>query len=605
MTIIQSEVKPLTSLPDDLDMYGFLFEHWPSYRYDPRGTGQPLLIDEGTGQRWTFEECQQRVDDLAVALRTKLGVVNDTVVAIYSANNVDYIVAILACHKIGAIVSCANPAYQPSELSFQLEASKSTVMFVGEEAYDAGLTAALQAKIPADKVIVMQTPATCQARGALKGGAKRTDKDAWTLEGLVSEGQAIVQRHGASAYAEGRARLGAGQARAKLAFLSFSSGTTGLPKGVMIPHYAPISNVQQMSAYNNLINSPSHSPARYRPGKDVSLGGLPFYHIYGLVIGLLWTFYTGITNVVVAKFKGIEALIKTTLKYRITLWWLVPPQVVLLVKDPSVKPYLSELRGLVRALMIGAAPLSDDLSSQLEKTLPGIDWGQGYGMTECSTLVSMYPPGLKPVLGSAGRLVTNVEACVVDPQGKRVPVGETGELWIRSPSVTLGYLNNEKATQEMWVGDGWLRTGDEVKFNEEGDMFILDRLKELIKVKGFQVAPAELEGFILGHEDVADVGVIGLPDEASGEIPLAFIALSEGAKQRLAKAGSARAAEEDKVRSEVMKLVADNKIKYKHLAGVVIIDAIPKNPSGKLLRRQLRDMAKQLPPLEKRGQGKL
>lgn len=343
-----------------------------------------------------------------------------------------------------------------------------------------------------------------------------------------------------------------------------------MQKGVMIQHYAPISNVQQMSAFNNLIANPNDPQGRFRPGKDVSLGCLPFYHIYGLVIGLLWTFFSGIPIVVVPKFKGIEALIKTTLKFGITLWWLVPPQVVLLVKDPSARPYVPELRKLLRWIMIGAAPLSNDLSAQLEKTLPGIDWGQGYGMTECSTLISMHPPSHKPILGSAGRLVANVEARVVDAEGRSLPVGGTGELWIRSPSVTLGYLANPKATAEMWVEDGWLRTGDEVKFNEQGDMFILDRLKELIKVKGFQVAPAELEGFILSNDDVGDCGVIGLPDERSGEVPFAFISLSEGAKARLQGAGQAREEEAEKIKRAVIKLVADNKIKYKHLAGVAM-----------------------------------
>lgn len=331
----------------------------------------------------------------------------------------------------------------------------------------------------------------------------------------------------------------------------------------MIQHYAPLSNIQQFASFNGMI---SGKGTRFLPGRDVSLGGLPFYHIYGLVVGLLWTFYSGITNVVLPRFAGIEPMIKTTLKYGITLWWLVPPQVVLLVKDPKAKPYLPQLAKQVRFLMIGAAPLSDDVSKQLDKALPGVDWGQGYGMTESCTVLSMHPPGIKPVYGSAGRLVSDVEAQVVSPEGKVQPVGELGELWARGPSVTLGYLNNQKATDEMWVKEGgWLRTGDEVKFNEEGDMFILDRLKELIKVKGFQVAPAELEGWLLNHEDVADAGVIGLPDDMSGEIPVAFVALSQTAKERVAKDGSG---EEDKIKEGLMRFVADNKIRYKHLGAV-------------------------------------
>lgn len=189
-------------------------------------------------------------------------------------------------------------------------------------------------------------------------------------------------------------------------------------------------------------------------------------------------------------------------------------------------------------------------------------------MTECATLLTMHPPGMRPVLGSAGRLVSDVEALVVNSEGKKVGVGETGELWVRGPSNTLGYLNNAKATEEMWTKEGWIRTGDEVTFNAEGDMFILDRLKELIKVKGFQVPPAELEGWILNHEDVADCGVIGFPDESSGEIPLAFVMLSSAAAQRLDAAGDRRSDEEKKIKASIMRSVAENKIRYKHLGGV-------------------------------------
>lgn len=288
-------------------------------------------------------------------------------------------------------------------------------------------------------------------------------------------------------------RLAPGESKKKLAFLSFSSGTTGLPKGVMIQHSAPCNNVLQQFPFNDITIQPK-ADSRFRPGVDVSLGVLPFFHIYGLVVGLLFTFFAGLTNVAIPRFKGIEAMIKTALKYRITLWWLVPPQVVLLVKDPSVKPYVPELQELVRFLMIGAAPLSDELSTQLQRLFPTIGAPQGAGMTETCTVTTMHPVGMKPLSGSAGRLFSDVEARVVTPEGKDCGIDEAGELWIRGPTNTLGYLNNPKATEEMWVDGGWIRTGDEVKFNRDGDMFIVDRLKELIKVKGFQVAPAELEG---------------------------------------------------------------------------------------------------------------
>lgn len=284
-----------------------------------------MLIDEETGRKYTFDECKQRTDWVAAGLRDQLGVRRDTVVALFSANSVDYIVAILACHKLGAVVSCANPSYEPSELAYQLDASKATIMIVGQENVQSGVEGAEKAGIRRDHVVVMQTPSTCQKEGALSAaGQKRLKDGAWTLEGLAVEGKKSAAKRGKASLDEGRHVLQSGEARSKLAFLSFSSGTTGLPKAVQIQHYAPVSNVQQMTAFNGMVGGQDQ---RFSPGKHVSLGCLPFYHIYGLVIVLFWAFFSGVTTVVVPKFRGIEALIKTTLKYRIDCWWLVPPQV--------------------------------------------------------------------------------------------------------------------------------------------------------------------------------------------------------------------------------------------------------------------------------------
>ena len=197
--------------------------------------------------------------------------------AIFSANCVDYLIAILACHKLGAIVSAANPSFQPSELSYQLDASKATAIFVGEEAIQSGSDAAKKAKIPDDKVIIMQTPKTCQEKGALKGGDKQTSNGAWNLEGLVAVGQETVKSKGEKTLEEGRMKLQRGEAHTKLAFLSFSSGTTGLPKGVCIQHYAPISNVLQHAPFNDIKN-PSKSDDRLaQGGQHKTFGALPFF----------------------------------------------------------------------------------------------------------------------------------------------------------------------------------------------------------------------------------------------------------------------------------------------------------------------------------------
>ncbi|KAG9103257.1 hypothetical protein FRC07_010052 [Ceratobasidium sp. 392] len=285
-------------------------------------------------------------------------------------------------------------------------------------------------------------------------------------------------------------------------------------------------------------------------------------------------------------------MLKSIVKYRITHLSLVPPQLVLFCKHPATKNY--DFSHCHFALA-GAAPVSPELTAQFRQIIPSISFGQAYGMTETSTIVTMVPlehAGTGGVPGSAGHIIPNTIVKVVKPDGTLAGYDEPGELVVAGPQTTLRYENNEAATKETYV-DGWVRTGDEVVINKFGDVFIVDRLKELIKVRGFQVAPAELEGHLLDHPLVDDAGVIGLPDEFSGEVPLAFVVLSAQAK----KSGKGEAA----IKKEIAKFVSDKKVNYKWLkGGVVIVDAVPKNPSGKILRRELRDWAKSLTP-EERG----
>jgi len=239
----------------------------------------------------------------------------------------------------------------------------------------------------------------------------------------------------------------------------------------------------------------------------------------------------------------------------------------------------------------GAAPLSAELVNQLVKVLPNAQIGQGYGMTESCTSISMFSTETRiGVPGSGGRLLPGVTARVVKLDGTPAGLNEPGELYVKMPSLALGYWNNEEATKETFV-DGWLRTGDEVIIDKDKEVFVVDRLKEMIKVKGFQVAPAELEGCLLGIPEVADACVVPVPDDYSGEIPMAFVVLRAQVAERIA----ANPGEAEKVKAAIIKFVADNKVAYKWLAGgVELVDSIPKNPSGKLLRRVLRDRARGL-----------
>ncbi|KAJ9478563.1 putative Oxalate--CoA ligase (putative) [Pseudozyma hubeiensis] len=588
--IFTSASEPVKELPDDLDVYGCMYEYFPPSRPDLRNTGLPLLIDEETAQEFTFQQSKEITDLLSVALSEVCGLGPDTRASIYATNSVYFLMTIWATHRIGATLSPANPAFLAKELTFQLEASDSKLLFISDDEVSIknGLEAAKQANIPKDRVIIIQEPMTVLKYSESNyGRIQRKSQGAWTLAGLIEEGRAIVKAKGQAILDSTRHKLKPGEGKTKIAFLSFSSGTTGLPKGVAIQHYAVTSNALQTMAHNKVGNKIG-APGRFCPGKDVSLGILPQSHIFGLSTCSHFVFFAGIANLVMRKFRGIEAMIKTILKYKISVWWLVPPQVVLFCKDPSVEPYLDDLRKVSRFAMVGAAPLSDDLSRQFTKRFPDLDWGQGSGMTETCSVTTMLPVGERAVMGSAGRLISNTEAKVVDSNGKELGHDELGELWLRGPQITLGYTNNEQATKDTYLPGGWLRSGDEVKISREGDVFFIDRLKELIKVKGFQVAPAELEGFLLDHPDVSDCGVIGIQDEAAGELPFAFIALSQDAKKRVKE-------QEEAIKSSILKFVADNKVRYKHLCGVAFLDVIPKTASGKILRREMREMAKKLP----------
>ena len=266
----------------------------------------------------------------------------------------------------------------------------------------------------------------------------------------------------------------------------------------------------------------------------------------------------------------LEQFLQLHADYGITRSFVAPPIVVALAKHPIVDSYdLSALR----QVFSGAAPLSAELALETGARL-GCEVVQGYGMTEASPVTQLTPPGqFKP--GSVGVTTPNTELRVVDPaSGADLDLDADGELWIRGPQVMKGYLNNPVATAATLDADGWLHTGDIGHIDSDGHVYIVDRLKELIKSSGFQVAPAELEGLLLTHPAVADAAVVGRPDEERGEVPVAFIALKPGAE-----------ASPDEVRA----FVDDQVAHFKRLGDVTIVDTIPKSAAGKILRRLLRD----------------
>ena len=339
-----------------------------------------------------------------------------------------------------------------------------------------------------------------------------------------------------------------------LVALPYSSGTTGLPKGVMLTHRNLVANVLQATATVDILDG------------DVVLGVLPFFHIYGMSVIMNASVYMGATVVSMPRFDLAQCL-EAIQKYRVTLAFVVPPIVLALAKSPLVDQYdLSS----IRTLFSGAAPLGDNLAAAVCGRL-GCSVRQGYGLTETSPVTHTGRPGGGAHKSGIGPPAPNTEVRVVDIQtGRDVEASEEGEIWIRGPQVMKGYLNRPDATAAMIDADGWLHTGDVGYVDDSGGFFIVDRVKELIKYKGFQVAPAELEAILLSHPCVADAAVIPLPDEEAGEIPKGFVVLK-------GEAGV----------DDIMTYVADRVARYKQLRRLEITDQIPKSPSGKILRRIL------------------
>lgn len=562
MAEVVSPAGILPHIPDDLTLAQFILdaEH---VRKPVRKSGA-WIIDDQSGRKIGFEELRTRTYGLANALSIRYNIQEDQVVLIYSPNHVDYLVAAWAAHRLGAAVSGANPLFTVDELVYQINTVKAAVIITHPDSLNVALASAHAAGVPADRVILFDVEGADTAQRA-------------TVQVLISQGLGsapnFIER-----------KLAPGEGKTKVAFLNFSSGTTGRPKAVAIPHYAPIANVIQLATHHKV--GEDYAGQRFKPG-DVCCAVLPLYHIYGLVFNTHYAFFCGMTVVLTVKFNFLEFL-KSITRHRITHLMLVPPHIVLLCKHPAVKSYDFSH---VRYITSGAAPLSREVMEQLVQMFPNAALGQSYGLTESCTVISTWALDKRCDLsGGAGQLLPGIVGRVEKPDGTLADFDEPGELVVKTQALALGYANNLEATKETFV-DGWLRTGDEVKMNRKGEIVVLDRLKEMLKVRGFQVAPAELEGCILDHPDVTDTCVVGIQDDYSGELPLAFVVLCPEAIKRVEESPQAA----DKIKASIMKHVADNKVGYKKLAGgVEFIDVVPKNPSGKLLRRVLRTKAREM-----------
>ncbi|MCU1569726.1 MAG: 4-coumarate--CoA ligase 1 [Naasia sp.] len=509
-----------------VSVYDFLFRD-----LDAEDLDRIALVDGTSGAETTYRQLVSQVNLLAGALASR-GVGVGTVVGLHCPNVPAFATVFHGILRAGATATTVNSLSTGEEMAGQLTDAKATWLFTVSPLLAGAEEAAGRIGLAADHVIVLD--------GA-DGHA--------SLRDLLGEGRAAPDV--------------AFDPATQVAVLPYSSGTTGTPKGVQLSHRNLVANVLQCG------------PVLDVEAEDRVLALLPFFHIYGMTVLLNIALERRARLVTMPRFDLAEFL-RIVSEHGCTYLFIAPPIGVALAKHPMVDRYdLSS----VRAILSGAAPFDEALGRALAQRLDA-RVRQGYGMTELSPVSHVIPPDRDDIsLGSIGVPVANVESKLIDTEtGEEIDLpaegrSRPGELLVRGPNVMIGYLDRDEATHQTIDADGFLHTGDVASVDSDGVLYIVDRLKELIKYKGYQVAPAELEALLLTHPGIADAAVIGIPHEESGEAPKAFVVRSPGS-----------AVTED----EVMAFVSEHVAPYKKVRSVEFVEAVPKSSSGKILRKDLK-----------------
>ncbi|GAA5909877.1 acyl--CoA ligase [Sporobolomyces salmoneus] len=528
---------------------------WEKVWSNPRNKSDKdvAVIDGPTGRTLTRGQLRELSQRTAHGFR-RTGLKPGSVVLLFSPNTFYYHMIVLATQCAGVVFSGANAAYVPDEFAHQVEDSGAQLLLVHPSCLGVALAATKELgwseKRQVENIIL----------AVRKDEAQGADERFLTLDSIIDD--ELLQPHKITS------------PKTTVAYLGYSSGTSGKAKGVRTSAYNMTSVLSMLEPLNRDITD-----------KDVSMVVLPLNHIYGLTKLLHWPVLIGTPVVVMPKYE-LKQLCHLLEKYRATILMLVPPIALHMARDPLATKYdLSNLRLVIS----GAAPLGPELEKELANRLPGCDVIQAYGLTESSptTHVALSPYNKR---GSIGPNLPMLRGRIVDVEtNKDLGPNQSGELLLSAPSIMLGYHNKPEATAETLVtdekGDIWLRTGDIGHYDDDGCCFITDRLKSLIKVKGLQVAPADLEASLLTSPLVEDVAVTGVyAEEEVTEFPRAFIVPVDKNCLRPGR-------QSDQLAQQLRKFIEGKHAHYKWIrGGFVFIEAVPKSPSGKILRRLMGDV---------------
>lgn len=517
----------------DINLADYVWEHVDKH---PENVA---LVCGMTGRSYTYQKARGMAQKFGSAL-LRMGAKKGDVMAIIMPNIPEFPIAFMGAVGVGISVTTINPTYRPEEIARQLSNSEAKyALTIG--LFLQNLKQACDIYDGMGQIIVL--------------GMEETPPN------FVSFLDMMIDDDG-SLYNVDRPCT----PHTDIAVLPYSSGTTGPPKGVCLSHFNLVANLEQISHPDVALFGPPHETG----SQETTLAVLPFFHIYAMTNIMLFGLRMGVKIVTLPKFEP-ETYIKALPKYKPTALTLVPPVASFLANSPLVKPgHLASLKFVSG----GAAPFGPTLIENFMEKVNNdkLVFVEGFGMTEASPVTHMQPRE-GAVLGGCGFPVPNTMAKIVDIEtDEALGPGETGELMVSGPQVMMGYYRNGKATRKTIV-DGWLKTGDIAKHEESGQFIIVDRLKELIKVKGMQVAPSELEDLLRRHPGVVDVAVVGVPDERAGELPRAYVIRRN----------------RNVLEQSIIDYVAEKTAPIKKLgAGVMFVESLPKNSTGKILRRELK-----------------